>query len=215
MRRRLQLNRAASNWCGRRDSNPHILRYWYLKPARLPIPPRPPSLQSANAAHASAGPYRSARQRARRHFADVRRAIWNKPPGHPLERTRHAARKASHPMATQPECPRPHRAAIAARISAPVRRFPSSSPETPTRSANPSPTSTSPTARPTKCHRIRRTAFSPLGASAEKPPQRAEPTDHAQPADVGLCCLRRHAPGTVGRSAFEAIGLRAAHADSR
>ena len=29
------------NWCGRRDSNPHILRYWYLKPARLPIPPRP------------------------------------------------------------------------------------------------------------------------------------------------------------------------------
>src|SRR5690554_3914818 len=29
------------NWCGRRDLNPHILRYWYLKPARLPIPPRP------------------------------------------------------------------------------------------------------------------------------------------------------------------------------
>ncbi len=28
-------------WCGRRDSNPHIVRYWYLKPARLPIPPRP------------------------------------------------------------------------------------------------------------------------------------------------------------------------------
>ena len=29
------------NWCGRRDSNPHIFRYWYLKPARLPVPPRP------------------------------------------------------------------------------------------------------------------------------------------------------------------------------
>jgi hypothetical protein len=26
-------------WCERRDSNSHILRYWYLKPARLPIPP--------------------------------------------------------------------------------------------------------------------------------------------------------------------------------
>ena len=32
---------AVAAWCGRRDSNPHILRYWYLKPARLPIPPRP------------------------------------------------------------------------------------------------------------------------------------------------------------------------------
>src|SRR3546814_692653 len=32
---------ARADWCGRRDSNPHILRYWYLKPARLPIPPRP------------------------------------------------------------------------------------------------------------------------------------------------------------------------------
>src|SRR5690606_25974313 len=29
------------NWCGRRDSNPHILRYWNLNPARLPVPPRP------------------------------------------------------------------------------------------------------------------------------------------------------------------------------
>ena len=29
------------NWCGRRDSNPHIFRYWNLNPARLPIPPRP------------------------------------------------------------------------------------------------------------------------------------------------------------------------------
>ena len=29
------------HWCGRRDSNPHIFRYWYLKPARLPVPPRP------------------------------------------------------------------------------------------------------------------------------------------------------------------------------
>jgi hypothetical protein len=28
-------------WCGRRDSNPHDSRHWYLKPARLPIPPRP------------------------------------------------------------------------------------------------------------------------------------------------------------------------------
>ena len=28
-------------WCGRRDSNPHILRYLDLNQARLPIPPRP------------------------------------------------------------------------------------------------------------------------------------------------------------------------------
>ena len=28
-------------WCARRDSNPHIFRYWNLNPARLPIPPRP------------------------------------------------------------------------------------------------------------------------------------------------------------------------------
>src|SRR4051812_7088594 len=31
----------ATDWCGRRDSNPHIFRYWNLNPARLPIPPRP------------------------------------------------------------------------------------------------------------------------------------------------------------------------------
>ena len=28
-------------WCGRRDLNPHELLHWNLKPARLPIPPRP------------------------------------------------------------------------------------------------------------------------------------------------------------------------------
>src|SRR3546814_2478168 len=27
-------------WCGRRDSNPHILRYRNLNPARLQVPPR-------------------------------------------------------------------------------------------------------------------------------------------------------------------------------
>src|SRR3569623_1901140 len=32
---------ARRDWCGRRDSNPHILRYWNLNPARLPVPPRP------------------------------------------------------------------------------------------------------------------------------------------------------------------------------
>ena len=37
-------------WCGRRDSNPHIFRYWYLKPARLPIPPRPQSARNTNEA---------------------------------------------------------------------------------------------------------------------------------------------------------------------
>ncbi len=31
----------ATFWCGRRDSNPHGLRHRYLKPACLPIPPRP------------------------------------------------------------------------------------------------------------------------------------------------------------------------------
>src|SRR4029079_2029939 len=29
-----------TEWCARRESNPHILRYWNLNPARLPIPPR-------------------------------------------------------------------------------------------------------------------------------------------------------------------------------
>ena len=29
------------NWCGRRDSNPHIFRYQDLNLARLPVPPRP------------------------------------------------------------------------------------------------------------------------------------------------------------------------------
>ena len=28
-------------WCGSRDLNSHILRYWNLNPARLPIPPNP------------------------------------------------------------------------------------------------------------------------------------------------------------------------------
>ena len=28
-------------WCGRRDLNPHESLHWNLKPARLPIPPRP------------------------------------------------------------------------------------------------------------------------------------------------------------------------------
>jgi hypothetical protein len=37
---------SAGEWCGRRDSNPHIFRYWYLKPARLPIPPRPQNRRS-------------------------------------------------------------------------------------------------------------------------------------------------------------------------
>ena len=27
-------------WWAKGDSNPHIFRYWYLKPARLPIPPQ-------------------------------------------------------------------------------------------------------------------------------------------------------------------------------
>src|SRR5690348_1959183 len=27
-------------WCARRESNPHIFRYWNLNPARLPVPPR-------------------------------------------------------------------------------------------------------------------------------------------------------------------------------
>ena len=26
-------------WCERRDSNSYVLRRWYLKPVRLPIPP--------------------------------------------------------------------------------------------------------------------------------------------------------------------------------
>ena len=30
-------------WCGRRDSNPQGLLHWHLKPARLPVPPRPRS----------------------------------------------------------------------------------------------------------------------------------------------------------------------------
>src|SRR5581483_4604754 len=30
-------------WCGRRDSNPHDFRHWNLNPARLPVPPRPPT----------------------------------------------------------------------------------------------------------------------------------------------------------------------------
>ena len=34
-------------WCGRRDSNPHDFRRWYLKPVRLPIPPRPPADSAA------------------------------------------------------------------------------------------------------------------------------------------------------------------------
>ncbi len=29
------------HWCGRRDSNPHTLRYQNLNLARLPVPPRP------------------------------------------------------------------------------------------------------------------------------------------------------------------------------
>ena len=31
----------SEEWCGRRDSNSHASRRWYLKPVRLPIPPRP------------------------------------------------------------------------------------------------------------------------------------------------------------------------------
>jgi hypothetical protein len=31
-------------WCGSRDLNSHILRYWNLNPARLPIPPNPQGL---------------------------------------------------------------------------------------------------------------------------------------------------------------------------
>src|SRR6185369_1693016 len=31
---------ATWTWCARRESNPHIFRYWNLNPARLPVPPR-------------------------------------------------------------------------------------------------------------------------------------------------------------------------------
>ena len=35
----LTLDELFKKWCERRDSNSHRLPYWYLKPARLPIPP--------------------------------------------------------------------------------------------------------------------------------------------------------------------------------
>src|SRR3954471_1582439 len=34
------------DWCGRRDSNPHLFRYQDLNRARLPVPPRPPGRRS-------------------------------------------------------------------------------------------------------------------------------------------------------------------------
>ena len=37
--RAMDLNAGLSAWCERRDSNPHALRHWHLKPGRLPIPP--------------------------------------------------------------------------------------------------------------------------------------------------------------------------------
>ena len=53
---------AADDWCGRRDSNPHILRYWNLNPARLPVPPRP---HLGTADRGASIPRASARQAAR------------------------------------------------------------------------------------------------------------------------------------------------------
>src|SRR3984893_19078425 len=35
-------NRRLRNWCPREDSNLHGFHHWYLKPARLPIPPPGP-----------------------------------------------------------------------------------------------------------------------------------------------------------------------------
>ena len=35
------LKEGVHEWCGKRDLNSHILRYWNLNPARLPIPPFP------------------------------------------------------------------------------------------------------------------------------------------------------------------------------
>jgi hypothetical protein len=46
----------ARKWCGRRDSNPHIFRYWNLNPARLPIPPRPRG-RLKRAAYNRSGPF--------------------------------------------------------------------------------------------------------------------------------------------------------------
>ena len=38
---------ASSEWCGRRDSNPHAVKRSDLNRVRLPIPPRPQSLAAA------------------------------------------------------------------------------------------------------------------------------------------------------------------------
>ena len=34
-----QVPTSINDWCERRDSNSYVLRRWYLKPVRLPIPP--------------------------------------------------------------------------------------------------------------------------------------------------------------------------------
>src|SRR3569623_753619 len=55
---------ARRDWCGRRDSNPHILRYWNLNPARLQVPPRPHGTPPVAALYSS-----DARGGKRRRFA--------------------------------------------------------------------------------------------------------------------------------------------------
>ena len=42
-----------NDWCGRRDSNSHALRHWYLKPACLPIPPLPLTVLQRSTQHTS------------------------------------------------------------------------------------------------------------------------------------------------------------------
>jgi hypothetical protein len=55
LRRSQSARLPALRWCGREGSNLYGFPHWLLRPARLPVPPRPPTLASRRHYRVTAG----------------------------------------------------------------------------------------------------------------------------------------------------------------
>lgn len=80
-----------TSWCGRRGSNPHVLRHWNLNPARLPVPPRPRAPTSGASPAAGSAPYSMGRPARSKNLP-----LWRGSRHAAMERTRREPQPRSH-----------------------------------------------------------------------------------------------------------------------